>query len=80
MQRDASTVEEKKPDAICVGLVFLGNIPKRPAVKNYDYVVIHGYPMGEYRYVPVSGVQKTIRRFSASLERAVQINVEREPK
>jgi hypothetical protein len=80
VQRDASTVEEKKPDAICVGLVFLGNIPKRPAVKNYDYVVIHGYPMGEYRYVPVPGVQKTIRRFSASLERAVQINVEREPK
>jgi hypothetical protein len=73
--RDASAVEEKKPDAICVGLVFLGNIPKRPPVKNYDYVVIHGYPAGEYCYAPVPGVQKTIRRFSASLERAVQLNL-----
>jgi hypothetical protein len=80
VKRDASTVEEKKPDAICIGLVFLSNIPKRPAVKNYDYVVIHGYPGGEYRYVPVPGVQKTIRRFSASLERAVQINLGREQK
>jgi hypothetical protein len=80
VDRDASAVEEKRPDALCVGLVFLSNIPKRPAVKNYDYVVIHGYPAGEYCYVPVPGVQKIIRRFSASLERAVQINVERERK
>ena len=77
---DASPVEEKKPDAVCVGLVFLSNIPRRPAVKNYDYVVIHGYPAGEYSYVPVPGVQKTIRRYSASLERAVQINLDGERK
>ncbi len=80
VKHDASTFEEKKPDAICVGLVFLVKIPQRPAVKDYDYVVIHGYPAGEYCYVPVPGVQKTIRRYSASLERAVQINVEREQK
>jgi hypothetical protein len=80
VNRDDSAVEEKKPDGICVGLVFLSNIPKRPAVKSYDYVVIHGYPAGEYRYVPVPGVQKTIRRYCASLERAVQINLERERK
>jgi hypothetical protein len=80
VDRDTSAVEEKKPDAMCVGLVLLSNIPKRPAVKSYDYVVIHGYPAGEYVYVPVPGVQKTIRRFSASLDRAVQINLERERK
>lgn len=80
IERDASAVEGKKPNSVCVGLVFLSNIPRRPAVKNYDYVVIHGYPAGEYSYVPVAGVQKTIRRFSASLERAVQVNLDREQK
>jgi hypothetical protein len=78
--RDPSAVEESKPDVLCIGLVFLSNIPKRPGVKIYDYVVIHGYPAGEYNYVPVPGVQKTIRRFSASLERAVQANLDRELK
>jgi hypothetical protein len=80
VKRDASAVEEKKPNAMCIGLVFLSNIPKRPAVKAYDYVVIHGYPAGEHVYSPVPGVQKMVRRFSASLERAVQINLDREAK
>jgi len=80
MNRDASAVEENKPDAICAGLVFLTNIPKRPAVKNYDFVVIHGYPAGKYVYVPVAGVEKTIRRFSASLDRAVDLNLALEHK
>jgi hypothetical protein len=75
VSRNPSLVEEKKPDAICVGLVFLSNIPKRPPVKPYDYVVIHGYPAGEHLYTPVPGVQKKIREFSASLERAVSANL-----
>ena len=73
--KNPSLVEEKKPDAICVGLVFLSNIPKKPTVKPYDYVVIHGYPAGEHVYAPVPGVEKTIRQFSASLERAVSANL-----
>ena len=80
VKRDANTVEERKPDALCVGLVLLSNYPKKPQVKEYDYVVMHGYPAGDFLYTPVVGVQKTIRRFSASLDRAVQINVERESK
>jgi hypothetical protein len=80
LNRDTSAIEEKKPNALCIGIVFLSNIPKRPAVKAYDYVVLHGYPAGEYAYSPVPGVQKTVRRFSASLERAVQINMGRESK
>jgi hypothetical protein len=80
VSRDSSAVEENKPDAICAGLVFLSNIPKRPVVKNYDYVVIHGYPAGTYVYAPVAGVEKTIRRFSASLDRAVDLNLARERK
>jgi len=80
VDRDPHAVEEKKPDAICIGIVFLSNIPKRPAVKEYDYVVIHGYPAGNHQYVPVPGVEKTIRRYSASLERAVEINLANESK
>lgn len=73
--RSPNALEDKRPDAVCVGLVFLSNIPKRPAVKEYDYVVLHGYPAGEHQYIPVPGVKKTIRRFSASLERAVEWNL-----
>ena len=80
VDRDPHAVEEKKPDAICVGIVFLSNSPKRPTVKEYDYVVIHGYPAKTHLYVPVPGVEKTIRRYSASLERAVEINLASESK
>ena len=80
VSRDANAVEEKKPNALCIGVVFLSNIPKRPSVKAFDYVLLHGYPAGEYIYSPVPGVQKNARRFSASLERAVEINMGREAK
>ncbi|HTI68657.1 MAG TPA: hypothetical protein VMF06_01730 [Candidatus Limnocylindria bacterium] len=69
--RDPNAVEEKHPDAVCIGPVFLGDFPKRPAVKAFDYVVIHAYPAGEQTYQPVPGVEKTLRRYCASLERAV---------
>jgi len=75
VSRDPSAVEEKKPDAICIGPVFLSNIPKRPPVKQYDYVVIHAYPAGDYVYSPVEGIQKTVRRFCAGLDSAVKINL-----
>ncbi len=74
-RRDATAVEGKAPDSVCIGLVFLTDIPKRPSAKLYDYVIIHGYPAGEYSYVPVPKIQKTIRKFSAGLERAVKINM-----
>ncbi len=73
--RPANLVEENAPGSPCVGLVFLADIPKRPAVKIYDYVIIQAYPAGEYIYQPVPGVTKTIRRFSARLEGAVQWNL-----
>jgi len=74
VSRDDNPVESRKPDAICVGVVFLSNIPKRPTVGQYDYVALHGYPAGYHDYVPVAGVEKRIRRFTASLGRAVEIN------
>jgi hypothetical protein len=75
VSRDPHAVEQKKTDAICVGLVFLTGVPKKPIVNEYDYVVLHAYPAGDYEYKPVPGVEKTIRGFSASLERAIQINM-----
>jgi len=73
--RPSNLVEGNDPGSPCVGLVFLADIPKRPAVKIYDYVIIEGYPAGEYAYQPVPGVTKNIRRFSAKLEGAVQWNL-----
>ena len=74
INRPAQLLEQKAPDAICVGLVFLTGIPKKPQVNEYDYVVLHAYPAGHYQYKPVPGVEKTVRRFSGSLELAVKLN------
>jgi len=74
VQRDPAAVEQKRPDAVCIGIIFLTAVPKKPAVQLYDYVVLHGYPAGEQTYAAVPGVLKTVRRFSGSLERAVELN------
>jgi hypothetical protein len=68
-------VEQNSPDAIGVGLVLVTDIPKRPAVKAYDYVILQAYPAGQYDYVPVPTVKKVIRRFSVGLATAVQLNL-----
>jgi len=74
INRPPQLLEQKAPDAVCVGLVFLTGIPKKPEVHEYDYVVLHAYPAGQYQYKPVPGVEKTVRRFSGSLELAVKLN------
>lgn len=68
-------VEQNSPGAVCVGLVLVTDIPKRPAVKAYDYVIFQVYPAGQYDYVPVPTVKKIIRRFSVGLATAVQLNL-----
>jgi hypothetical protein len=65
---------------MAVGLVFLTDIPKRPTVHQYDYVALNGYPAGHYEYVPLPGVNKTLRRFSGGLETAVRLNLQDEQK
>src|SRR5882757_1454340 len=42
--RDPHPVELNTADAVCVGLVYIMDIPKKPAVKENDYVVLHAYP------------------------------------
>ncbi len=83
--RDPNLVESHEPGSICAGLVVLTELPKsrRARVKNYDYVIIEGYPAGRYTYTSVGNLQKTVRRFSARLETAVKLKLladgDREP-
>jgi hypothetical protein len=67
-------VESKEPGALCVGTLFLTDLP-RGKPKQYDYVILAGYPTGEFTYNSVGSVRKTVRRFSANLDKAVQANL-----
>jgi hypothetical protein len=64
-------VESKEPGAMCVGTVFLTDLP-RGKPRQYDYVMIAGYPTGEFSYESVGTIKRTVRRFSASLDKAVK--------
>jgi hypothetical protein len=77
--RPGAQVERAAPDSIAVGLVFLTDLPRRPKPHPYDYVSLIGYPCGQYNYVPVPGVTKTIRRFAAGLATAVRLSMEPKP-
>ncbi len=47
-------------------------------VKPYDYVVLRGYPAGDFTYSSVGDIQRTVRRFSVGLETAVTLRLHRE--
>jgi hypothetical protein len=74
--RAPNLVEGKEPEAVCAGLVFLTDYPKsrRTKPKPFDYVILVGYPAGQYTYTSVGALQRTVRRFSASLTEAVSLN------
>ena len=74
--RDPAALELKEPGTPCVGLVFLTNIPSKPKVKIFNYVIIMGYPAGQYVYTPIPNVEKTIRKLSASLDAALKLNLQ----
>jgi hypothetical protein len=67
-------IEGKNPGAICVGTVFITDLPRgKPHL--YDYVILAGYPTGEITYTSVGTVKKTVRRFSANLDKAVAAQI-----
>lgn len=72
--RSEKLVEGNLPGAPCVGIVFLTDYPKSRKLtpKAYDYVIIEGYPTGQQTYHSVGTVQRTVRRFSAQLAKAVE--------
>ena len=80
VHRDPAMVEISRPGAPCVGLVFLTDLPRRPPLRLYDYVSIHAYPVGQYTYTPVPGVQKTIREFAVRLSMAMHLQLNAPPK
>jgi hypothetical protein len=80
--RPAHLLEANTPGAACVGTVYLTDIPKRRKFqpKKNDYVIIEGYPAGQFTYTSVGSIRKTVRRFSAQLPKAVALNLQAEAK
>jgi hypothetical protein len=78
--RSTNLLESEEPGAVCVGRVVLTNLPKSRGAKpaRYDYVIIEGYPAGEYTYTSLGTIRRTVRRFSATLSKAVDINMQAE--
>lgn len=76
--RATNLVEEKKPDAICLGLVFLTDLPHPPGAKPkaFDYVCLEGFPMGQSTYTSVGDLQRTVRRFTTKIANSVRWNFE----
>jgi hypothetical protein len=72
--RATNVIEGKQPDSICMGLVFLTDLPKitgrQPSL--YDFVSLAAFPMGQYTYNSVGDVRRSIRRFSTKLPKAVE--------
>jgi hypothetical protein len=78
--RATNYLEIVTPGSVCVGLVFLTDTPKkkRPKPQKYDYVIIEGYPTGRYSYTAMGSIHRTVRRFSAVLDRAVAADLQAE--
>ena len=76
--RDPHLLELNNPGSLCAGLVFLTDVPKRQKVKKFDYVVLMGYPAGQYDYKPMPEVSKILRKFAAGLDSAVKLNLKAE--
>ena len=75
--RPPNLVESREPGAVCVGTVFLTDLPKARGKKPqpFDYVILLGYPAGETTYTSVGTVQKTVRRFTGTLAAAVKFQI-----
>jgi hypothetical protein len=76
--RPTDLVEANEPDAVCVGFVFLVDLPKshgKPKKpKLYDYVNLEAFPVGTHTYTSVGAVQHTVRRFTTKLSNATLWN------
>ena len=70
--RATNLVEGNQSESLCLGQVFLTDLPKKPVPKLYDYVNLVGYPSGQRTYTSVGDVQHTVRKFSAKLTKSVQ--------
>jgi hypothetical protein len=80
--RAVNLMEGAVPGSVCFDTVYLTDYPKskRLKPKRYDYVIIQGYPTGQYTYNSLGTIHKTVRRFSAQLSKAVELNLQAEQK
>lgn len=78
--RATDFVEGNSPDSVCVGLVCLTDIPKSRGLKPrlYDYVIMEAYPAGKMTYLSLGTIHRTVRRYSAVLEKAVDMVLQAE--
>jgi hypothetical protein len=76
-ERAPDLVEKNEPDCVCVGLVYVTDLPKsrRAKPKVFDYVVLQAFPTGHFTYNSVGTIERTVRRFSGNLPAAVQTNL-----
>jgi hypothetical protein len=81
-EREPNMVEKNEPDCVCVGLVYVTDLPKsrrgKPKPKALDYVILEAFPTGHFTYNSVGTIQRTVRRFSGSLPIAVRLNLQAE--
>lgn len=70
--RATNVIEGRQTDSVCMGLVFLTDLPKTPRPGLYDYVNLEAFPTGQYTYTSVGELQRTVRRFSCKLSKAVE--------
>ncbi len=73
--RATNFVERSEPDSVCYGPVFLTDLPKPPAnakLNAFDFVILEGFPMGDYTYTSVGNVTHTVRKFSTKVTTAVR--------
>jgi hypothetical protein len=74
-ERATNVVEQAAADSVCIGQVFLIDLPKPPRgmkPKIFDYIILEGFPMGTYTYTSVGSVQHTVRQFSTKVTDAVR--------
>jgi hypothetical protein len=74
-QRETNVVERATPDSVCMGQVYLIDLPRPPRgtkPKLFDYVVLEGFPMGKFTYTSVGSVRHTIRQFSNKVTTAIR--------
>lgn len=82
--RDPHLVENQVPGSVCIGKIFLTDLPRKRGAKIklnlYDWVVVEGYPAGKFTYTSIEGLPHTVRRFACGLETAVKLQVTPDPK
>jgi len=74
-ERATNLVERSEADSVCVGRVFLTDLPRVPRGKTlhvFDFVVLEGFPMGDCTYTSVGTVEHTVRKFSTKVANAVR--------